>query len=1009
MSDALRVAFRAYTVREPKKRRRQTSKRIALPNPGWGKGVLTLDFETTPDQLQRLIFGCFRYARWTKESKLTTATEGLVYAEDLPFRDPCGFGVLREYVKTHDADVVPGQRRELMLLSRTMFMKEVFWPAAYRARAIVAGFNLPFDLSRIATDARPAQGRFRGGFSFKIWPDYKDSVSGELREDVNRPRLVIKHLDSKRALMEFTARREHDAADLDENGDPFRGRFLDVRTIVFALTNESHSLDSACKMFEVAHPKTAIDQYGVINPDAISYNRRDVLATQEVLEKARAQFDHHPIDLDPCRTYSPASIAKAYFKAMGITEPRTRIFKMPRAALSAAMIGYYGGRAEARIRRIGVPIVCVDFKSMYPTVNIMMETSDIQNAQSIEIEDFTDGARSLLANVKIGDCFKKETWRKFRFFARVVPTKHVLPLRAKYGLGDAYNIGVNEVSSEEGIWYAGPDLVKAVILTGRPIKVLEAFAIRPVGVLNSLRPVKLRGSITVNPRTEDWFRATVEARRDPATVQEGPWQSEFLKVFSNSGSYGVNAELSPEELPKGKKETITVYGLDGPFESPSRAPEQPGRYFFPPLAALTTAGARLMLGLLERCVTDAGGAYAFCDTDSMAIVSTQTGGSVAAGLMALSWKQVEEIVERFASLNPYDPARVPGSILKIEKENFLDGQQTLLYAYVISAKRYAVYNLHADGTYTLRKWSEHGLGHLRNPIDPESESRDWVKQIWELIIAESLGLPVVYPNWLDRPALSRVTVTSPNILWPLRKKKVPYPESVKPYNFVLVAHVARYGQPLDCEHDHFLPIAQYEKDARKWIGLDWTDIYSGNKYGISTRGLPGKTIARVKSYRDVLADYRTHPESKSADADGNPCSRSTIGVLQRRHIRVEKDLISYTGKESNRYEEKQSELDIESGEEHVDPRSDTVKQNVFPILREEGAKNVAGRINVSAREVYRLLKGERNPSAETARKMIRAGAEIARDKLQGDVPDDDLAACVAYARWRKSSTDRHRK
>ncbi len=117
---------------------------------------------------------------------------------------------------------------------------------------------------------------------------------------------------------------------------------------------------------------------------------------------------------------------------------------------------------------------------------------------------------------------------------------------------------------------------------------------------------------------------------------------------------------------------------------------------------------------------------------------------------------------------------------------------------------------------------------------------------------------------------------------------------------------------------------------------------------------------------------------------------------------MEKGLISYTGKESNRYEEKQNELDIEgSSDEHFDPRSDTVRQNVFPILREEGAKNVAGKIDVSAREVYRLLKGERNPSAETARKMIRAGAEIARGKLEGDVPDDDLAACVAYARWIK--------
>jgi hypothetical protein len=217
---------------------------------------------------------------------------------------------------------------------------------------------------------------------------------------------------------------------------------------------------------------------------------------------------------------------------------------------------------------------------------------------------------------------------------------------------------------------------------------------------------ELRGTVRVDPRTEDFFRATVEARRDPAAASEGKWQSGFLKVFANSGSYGVNAQLNPEEQPKGKKVPITVYGLDGPFRSESHSPEKHGPYFFPPLAALATAAARLLLGLLEKCVTEAGGSYAFCDTDPMAIVSTKFGGIVAPGLLALSWKQVDAIVERFASLNPYDPTRVPGSILKIEDENFVNGQQTQLYAYVISAKRYALYNLRADGTFTLRKMVE---------------------------------------------------------------------------------------------------------------------------------------------------------------------------------------------------------------------------------------------------------------------------------------------------------------
>jgi hypothetical protein len=37
---------------------------------------------------------------------------------------------------------------------------------------------------------------------------------------------------------------------------------------------------------------------------------------------------------------------------------------------------------------------------------------------------------------------------------------------------------------------------------------------------------------------------------------------------------------------------------------------------------------------------------------------------------ALTWEQVEVIRMRFAALNPYDPSAVPGSILKLEKENF---------------------------------------------------------------------------------------------------------------------------------------------------------------------------------------------------------------------------------------------------------------------------------------------------------------------------------------------------
>jgi hypothetical protein len=60
--------------------------------------------------------------------------------------------------------------------------------------------------------------------------------------------------------------------------------------------------------------------------------------------------------------------------------------------------------------------------------------------------------------------------------------------------------------------------------------------------------------------------------------------------------------------------------------------------------------------------------------------------------------------------------------------------------------------------------------------------------------------------------------------------------------------------------------------------------------------------------------HNFHPEAKCADTLGNPCERQTIGLLQRRHIKV--DLIKCIGKESNSLE------NVDEGMVHPD-------QNVY--------------------------------------------------------------------------------
>jgi hypothetical protein len=51
--------------------------------------------------------------------------------------------------------------------------------------------------------------------------------------------------------------------------------------------------------------------------------------------------------------------------------------------------------------------------------------------------------------------------------------------------------------------------------------------------------------------------------------------------------------------------------------------ESPGFLYLPPLATLITAGSRLLLGMAEACVTEAGGTWMAADTDSIMVVATK--------------------------------------------------------------------------------------------------------------------------------------------------------------------------------------------------------------------------------------------------------------------------------------------------------------------------------------------------------------------------------------------------
>ena len=235
-----------------------------------------------------------------------------------------------------------------------------------------------------------------------------------------------------------------------------------------------------------------------------------------------------------------------------------------------------------------MPVVYLDFLSMYPTVNCLLGNWKLLTAQRIETVDATAAIQELLDTVSLENCFRPETWKRLRCLVWIKPQSDVLPIRAAYGDGQSLEIGVNPLTCDSLLCYALPDLVASKLLTSRVAKVERAIEFRPVGLLDGLRPVALGGEAAVDPATQDFFQAVIENRKRVSALSDlSPVERErlgdFLKVLANASSYGIFAQVDRHELGGGQLEEVVVHGPLAPYRCKVSAPETPGEYCFPPL------------------------------------------------------------------------------------------------------------------------------------------------------------------------------------------------------------------------------------------------------------------------------------------------------------------------------------------------------------------------------------------------------------------------------------------
>ncbi|CAJ35529.1 DNA-directed DNA polymerase B [Methanocella arvoryzae MRE50] len=834
---------------------------------------LVFDTETTTDRYQNLTFGsCGVWVNGKPDRFL------IFFDHELPKPST---DIIKAYNIQYNTekilnDKLPGTTfNSYELMTKEEFVENVLFPYVFQARANCICFNIPFDITRLA-------------IKFSESRKYNNGFSVTLSENPNNPRIVIKHIDSKRAFVELT-NPDRSKGKKKKKRRPFRGNFLDLRTFTFVLTNEGYDLGRALPDFGSKFRKMSPEEHGKITPEYITYNINDTLATYDLYVQALKRYRWYCLDKTPTKLYSPASIGKALLDKIGILPFHFKNPEFPEEILGYVMMGYYGGRTETRIRKEPRLITCLDYISMYPSVFVLLNMYRFLIAKNILREDATKDAQTLLDKITPEDIRNKELWNDFTIICELEPNEDKVPVRSSYGNKYALNIGINYLISTDGstIWYTLIDLIAAKMDQGKAPRIKRAIRFIPSEPQDNLNSITyLKGLPPLEPGADlikyliierDHIKKLMkspewEGKKDTEEYRELEISEQILKIIANSTSYGIFIQLNPEDA---DSEEVTIF-CDQTFTAEVNKIEKPGPAFNPIMAVFLTAGSRLILATAEALITRENGYFAYCDTDSIFI----------------SPEHVPMIQEFFRDLNPYgvhieDMFKIEDNKSRKKKVKRVVKLENV-WLYAISAKRYVLYHVHDNGAIEILKYSSHGLGHLMN-ID---EAQIWMDILTLHYHPEEAD--EIFQRYKGKYAFSKLAITTYDIWARVNKRNQgkPLKEQIKPFNFILVGTSYRTDpetkQPI-------IPTWPYnsadDKEFAKLPYMPFIDYKTGKTYtNPPAAGQEFSTEFYLKPMDEVLYDYVNHPEAKS---------EGDTGLLKSRYLHINKASIHRIGKESD--------------------------------------------------------------------------------------------------------------
>ena len=572
------------------------------------------------------------------------------------------------------------------------------------------------------------------------------------------------------------------------------------------------------------------------------------------------------LGLDLSNLVSTGGIATALF-ARGRAARMTHADAVAGAVASA----FYGGWSAARVLHVPCPAVLVDLSGAYAWGYASEGLQRFVIADRVDARDSTDEVRLLGSDKTLRErLFVGEVPLSRRLvLVQLRPTgSEILPTKSLRDGTARLSFARTDFQGHTGWWWLS-DVLAGVAFGGEyPKRIVEAIEFVPVGVRESLRPVRLPTGRMVDLSREDLALAIRQERdRVSADLTLPRWRrardSQLLRLLASTLTFGNPARIDRATLRRPIAETVIGPGGER-IDIRTVHPEQPGPYFDFRIAGAVTSRIRLVMASVIRACEVAGGSWLHAATDSLLLAATHAdqpqfvacpGGGFrrgrTAGVRALPLSQIRQILADsgapWSEKVGFDRPAI-GYVSGLHRVGLVDRDGRL-----VLATEAALGGVDGDPTATGERTAD---GHFR-----------WAVEGHEAVVRSGLAwggrgpLPdLVLPGWSNLPAVRPGLVSTAEQMARLQRV---FPDvrirPFAPYLQAVVDPMESVGVVPVCLDCDLVP--------SEWLRADWRDQRTGHRLTLTTDLEPPTGAVRVRTYREVLELWRLPDDPTTAPVE----------------------------------------------------------------------------------------------------------------------------------------------